>query len=65
MNTEGLWDGAYGLSSICICHYKDSIFLLCYLKTLSVGPVAVFEPVTSRTVPQCQTNWANRSAIKR
>ena len=51
MNTEVLWDGAYDLSSLSAKtrksnHLQMSLqrkhFLLSYLKTLSVGPVAIW-----------------------
>ena len=51
MNNELLWDGAYGLSSLSEKTRKSNhlqmslqrqLFLLSYLKTLSVGPVGVW-----------------------
>ena len=67
MKIEGLWDGAYGLSSLSektreSKHLQMSLqrqhFLgLSYLKTLSVGQAGV-ELTTSCMAAQCSTNWA-------
>ena len=73
MNMKGLWDGAYGLAPLSektskSFHLQMSLqrlyFLRSYLKTLSVGLAEVFEPVTSHTVAQYSTSWANQSAGK-
>ena len=66
MNIEGLWDGAYGLSSLSektreSNHLQMLLqrqhFLLTYLKTLSVFPARV-EVMTYHMAAQCSSNWA-------
>ena len=68
---KGLWDGAYGLSSLSektrnSNHLQMLLqrqrFLLSYLKTLSVGP-AGFEPTAFRSADRRSPNWANRAAV--
>ena len=63
MNIEGLWDRAYGLSSLPEKTRESNLlqmslqkqhFLLSYLKTLSVGPAWV-ELTTSRVTARCST----------
>ena len=63
---QGLWDGAYGLSSLSEKTRKSNRlqmslqkqhFLLSYLKTLSV------EPAASRLADRRLSNWANRAAV--
>ena len=51
MNIEGLWDRAYGLSSLCEkttesnqMSLQKQHFLLSYLKTLIVGPTGILNP---------------------
>ena len=67
---KGLWDGAYGLSSLSEKTRKSNRlqmllqrqqFLLCYLKNLSVGPAEV---ASSRSADRRLSHWANRAAVE-
>ena len=67
---KGLWDGAYGLSSLYEKTRKSNRlqmllqrqhFLLCYLKNLSVGPAGV---ASSRLADRRLSHWANRAAVE-
>ena len=68
---KGLWDGAYGLSSLSEKTRKSNRlqmllqrqhFLLSYLKTLSVFRPG-FEPATSRSAVRRLSHWASRAAV--
>ena len=68
---KGLWDGAYGLSSLSektrLSNRLQMLlqrqhFLLIYLKTLSVGPAGV-EPTASHSADWRLFHWANQAAV--
>ena len=69
---KGLWEGAYGLSSLSEKTRKSNRlqmllqrqhFLLSYLKTLSVGPAGVWTHGLPLSRPAL-IHWANRAAAK-
>ena len=64
MNIEVIGDGVYGLSSLSkktreSCHLQMLLerqpFLLSYLKTLSVGPAGVLNPLPPAQLPDART----------
>ena len=67
---KGLWDEAYGLSSLSEKTRKSNRlqmllqrlqFLLSYLKTLSVGPAEVWTYGLPRSADRRLPHWANRA----
>ena len=67
---KGLWDGAYGLSSLSEKTRESNrlqmllqrqYFLLCYLKNLSIGPAGV---ASSRSADRRLSHWANRARVE-
>ena len=70
---QGLWDGAYGLSSLSEKTRKSNRlqmslqrqhFLLSYLKRPWVLVRPGLEPAASRSADRRLSNWANRAAVQ-